>query len=370
MSRKWFESLTEALPLKAELDRHTWVSEDNDLCEAKMEAGKCTESSHGPDKAVVVDTGKSFGKVLHVGCEAVLTDADAWVHYETVANLALNNLKTPAKRVFIAGGGSLGLLREVLKHRSVTEVVLREPNPGLVQLAKQALPYWGEITASPHYREDLVKLGPSGSPLSFLKEVPAGSFDAILVDLERPNKKNHDFYTRDAFFAAKAALGPGGVMAFKSTEGFCSEKKAHCRIIPRLYHTLKSVFGNVALAVLPMSLYQANEAVFVVFAEPLPNEPHMAEQSKAEVDRRLKERIHPEDQPLRYYSGKLQQSAFTLPGAYNDWIHAGDVEKKFALLTRFRVENLYKKVPARSVVYDSCGCKGCAKADNAKGDEL
>lgn len=110
---KWFDALVEQEPLKTELNHYSWIGEDNDLCEPKLDAATCVESSHGPAKAIVVNTGKSFGKVLHIGCEPVLTEADAFVHYELVAHLALNNLKTPARSVFIAGGGSLGMIREV-----------------------------------------------------------------------------------------------------------------------------------------------------------------------------------------------------------------------------------------------------------------
>lgn len=243
---------------------------------------------------------------------------------------------------------------------------------GLLQLAKEALPYWRQIQTEKHYRPEMLQLK-VGSPFEFLKGVAAASFDAILVDLEKPNKDNLDFYTNDAMLVAKAALRPGGVLAFKSTEGFCSAGKASCRIVPRLYHTLKNVFTDVSLAVLPMSLYQGNEAVFVAYKDPQPSPEHMALQSPHEVDRRLQERLV-QGSKLRYYSGNTQHRAFTLPGVYSEWLTAGDVHKKFPLLTRPRVNKLYGKVPSHSPIHSSCGCKGCTKAgnqhSNTKSDEL
>ena len=71
---------------------------------------------------------------------------------------------------------------------------------------------------------------------------------------------------------AKAALKPGGVIAFKLTEGFCSvHSKPSCRIVPMMYNTMVNTFGRATLAAAPMSLYQSVEAVFMAFKEPQPN---------------------------------------------------------------------------------------------------
>ena len=39
---------------------------------------------------------------------------------------------------------------------------------GLLQLAKEALPYWGQIQTEKHYRPEMLQLK-VGSPLEFLK---------------------------------------------------------------------------------------------------------------------------------------------------------------------------------------------------------
>lgn len=50
------------------------------------------------------------------------------------------------KRVAIIGGGECATLREVLKHNTVEKAVMIEIDPGVIEVAKYALPSWNDCS--------------------------------------------------------------------------------------------------------------------------------------------------------------------------------------------------------------------------------
>ena len=137
---------------------------------------------------------------------AALDEADyhrALVHPAMLAHGA-------ARRVLIAGGGEGATAREVLRHRSVSEVVMVDIDPAVTAAARAHLPSWGaEAWADP-------RLSVVHADVFRWLAAPRGPFDVMILDL-----------TDDAFAqvaagghwpALAAALTPGGVVASQCGE--------------------------------------------------------------------------------------------------------------------------------------------------------
>jgi len=51
----------------------------------------------------------------------------------------------------VVGGGEGGTAREVLRHRTVEEVVMVDLDPTLVTLSMKHLPYWAGVKEDPRF---------------------------------------------------------------------------------------------------------------------------------------------------------------------------------------------------------------------------
>ena len=69
----------------------------------------------------------------------MLTEADEFVYHEMIAHVPLAVHPAP-REVLVIGGGDGGTVREVLKHRSVTRVVLAEIDERVVEASRLFLP--------------------------------------------------------------------------------------------------------------------------------------------------------------------------------------------------------------------------------------
>jgi spermidine synthase len=141
-------------------------------------------------------------------------------------------------RVLLLGGG-LGLLPEVLKSASVTELDYVELDPQLVHLSQRLLPEAASFARDPRVR--LIYR----DARRFLDRT-AGRYDVILMALPEPkNAQLNRFYTREFFQIAARRLAPGGVFSFALTGAETSLYPLRAAYLAMTYHTLGRVFPEV-----------------------------------------------------------------------------------------------------------------------------
>ena len=80
-----------------------------------------------------------FGKMLVHDGVIMLTEYDNFAYHEMIAHVPMLVHPSP-KRVLIVGGGDGGTLKEVLKHRTVTEVVMCEIDEEVISVCKRHFP--------------------------------------------------------------------------------------------------------------------------------------------------------------------------------------------------------------------------------------
>ncbi|MDM8522095.1 hypothetical protein QUF80_01885 [Desulfococcaceae bacterium HSG8] len=129
------------------------------------------------------------------------TSAEEFVHLAAIQH-------PKPDRVLVAGGGTEGIVREILKHAPL-KVDYVELNAVLLDLAKKHLPS--------DYKESLdasaVRVR-HADPRKFLED--AGTYDLILVGMPDPaSGQSNRFYTREYFRECSDKLTPDGVLAFR-----------------------------------------------------------------------------------------------------------------------------------------------------------
>ncbi len=154
---------------------------------------------------LVIFTNETWGTVLMLDGVCQLTTSDEFVYHEMMAHVPLMMLEKP-KRVLVVGGGDGGVLREVLKHPSVTKATLCEIDRTVVDTA---LRYFPEVpgNAFDDPRADVV----IADGLKYVADT-IEKFDCIIVDSSEPIGPSAVLHSAEFFADCKRALKSDGLL--------------------------------------------------------------------------------------------------------------------------------------------------------------
>ena len=155
---------------------------------------------------ILVVATASHGVVLLLDGVVQITEADEFVYQEMIAHVPLI-AHGHARDVLIIGAGDGGVLRRVLEHRGVARAVMVEIDGEVIRLAKEFLPgIAGE--AWNDRRADVIV----GDGIAYVRQAPASSFDAIIVDSTDPIGVGEVLFTDEFYDNAARVLRPGGLI--------------------------------------------------------------------------------------------------------------------------------------------------------------
>ncbi|CAF3734750.1 unnamed protein product [Rotaria sp. Silwood1] len=120
----------------------------------------------------------AHGNVLVLDNRIQCTERDEFAYQEMLAFLPLLAHPNP-KRVLIIGGGDGGVLREVIKHPKVEEVVLCEIDQDVIDVSKKYFPEMFKGFLSPKATINI------GDGFEYLK-IHKNEFDVIITDSSDP----------------------------------------------------------------------------------------------------------------------------------------------------------------------------------------
>jgi len=163
-----------------------------------------TEHQH----LIIFENG-TFGRVMMLDGVVQLTEADEFVYHEMMAHVPLMAQPEP-KRVLIIGGGDGGVLREVLRHKSVERAVLCEIDQSVIDMSRRYLDFISRGAFDDPRAEVVVADG-----TKFVAETDE-RFDAIIVDSTDPIGPAVALFTRDFYANCKRALAGNGVLIAQS----------------------------------------------------------------------------------------------------------------------------------------------------------
>src|ERR1700712_898978 len=155
---------------------------------------------------IVIFESASHGRVLVLDGAIQITEADEFVYQEMLAHVPLL-AHGQATRVLIIGAGDGGVLRRVLQHRTVSQVVMVEIDGEVIRLSRKYLPeIAGAAWDDP--RANVIV----GDGIKYVAEAADASFDGIIVDSTDPVGVGEALFS-NAFYADCArVLGPRGVI--------------------------------------------------------------------------------------------------------------------------------------------------------------
>jgi len=249
-------------------------------------------------QSVMVFQSSTYGKVLILDGVIQLTERDECAYQEMITHLPLCSIPNP-KKVLVIGGGDGGVLREVSRHSSIEQIDICEIDKMVVDVAKQFFP---DIAVG--YDDPRVNLH-IGDGVAFLKAVPEGTYDAVIVDSSDPVGPAQELFEKPFFQSVANALRPGGVV--------CTQAESiwlHMDIIEGIVANCRQIFkGSVNYAWTTVPTYPSGVIGFMLCSTEGPP-----------VD--FKHPVNPIDAnessnkckgPLKFYNSEIHTAAFCLP---------------------------------------------------------
>ncbi|KAF8920865.1 saccharopine dehydrogenase [Mucidula mucida] len=266
---------------------------------------------------VLVFESETFGNVLILDGVIQCTERDEFSYQEMIAHLPLNSHPNP-QRVLVIGGGDGGVVREVLKHDSVTQVVLCDIDEAVVRVSKQYLPHMSELLSSPKVTVFI------GDGFKFLAD-NENTYDVIITDSSDPVGPAESLFQKPYFQLLHDALAPGGNI---STQGECLW--LHLPLISELKKMTLSIFPVSEYAYTTIPTYPSGQIGFMVCSK--------------EAGRDLRTPLR-KLTGTRYYNNVLHTSAFNLPEFGRAILEDGvDLQPKFGRAARLLEKKATKKV--------------------------
>ncbi|KZO97422.1 hypothetical protein CALVIDRAFT_545260 [Calocera viscosa TUFC12733] len=200
---------------------------------------------------VLVFESEAHGNVLVLDGVIQCSERDEFSYQEMIAHLPLASHPDP-KHVLVIGGGDGGVVREVLKHASVQEVVLCDIDEAVIRVSKQYLPHMSSLLSDPRVTVHI------GDGFAFLAS-KAAQFDVIITDSSDPVGPAQSLFQKPYFQLLHDALRTGGQISTQAENPWL-----HLPLIAELTATTQQIFATAEYAYASVPTYPSGGIGFLV----------------------------------------------------------------------------------------------------------
>lgn len=271
-----------------------WIDETfNPHFRCGMEVESVLYEGHTGLQDLIIFDNKTFGRVMILDSIFQLSEKDEFIYHEMMVHVPLLSQTNPEK-VLVIGGGDGGVVREILKHPSIKNVVHCEIDGVVVEMSRKFLPDISQ-GAFEDPRVELI----IGDGIKFVKETDQ-QFDAIIVDSTEPVGPAKVLFTEDFFAACQQHLTPNGV--FITQNGLPFLYPEH---LTESAHTLRRLYADAACYMCCQPTYFGGPFALAWGA----NKPGMWDLPLQTITSRYQER----GLKTRYYNPATHLASFALP---------------------------------------------------------
>jgi spermidine synthase len=262
-----------------------------------------------------------FGKCLILDKEMQSAELDEFIYHEALVHPALLLHPNP-KKVLILGGGEGATAREILKHRSVEQIIMIDIDEEVIKFAKKYLYKWHKGA----FDNKKVKLIISDAK-KYVEETQE-TFDVIISDLSSPIRGSPSclLYTKEFYEVLRTKLSiQNGIFVLQAGSAGLLQIQLHLR----LYATLGQVFPVVRPYYEYVPSFDTPWAFILCSFDRDP-----LEKSVKEVDSEIEKRVKGK---LLFYDGITHQRLFNLPKYIREML-----SKEKRIITREKMCYFYK----------------------------
>lgn len=237
-----------------------------------------------------------YGRCLVLDGKIQSSQYDEYIYHETLIQPAMILHPAP-KSAMIVGGGEGAVLREILRHPTIEQIVMVDIDREVVELCKEYLPEWHQGS----FYDPKVKLHYMDAR-KYLKKTDE-CFDIIFMDLTEPldDGPSYLLFTKEFYRIVSDRLADDGIIALQA--GSFNPRLIECHAA--ICNTLATSFPYVRSY---SSFIPSYDAVWGFALAAKTFDP--AALSAEEVDKRLGERNITQ---LKYYDGETHRLMFSVP---------------------------------------------------------
>lgn len=287
--------------LSCTLQAREWYSEtlyddwrQTFLVEKKLYEEK-TKEQH-----MVIFENPRYGKVLALDGVIQTTQNDEFVYHEMLTHVPMI-AHGHAKNVLIIGGGDGGIMREVLKHKTVEKVTLVEIDESVVTFSKEHLPTLSEGAFDDPRAEVIIQDG-----CQFVKNSPQ-KYDVIICDSTDPFGPGAVLFTPEFYGDCHALLTKGGIFVNQNGVPFLQPEELKSTLKNRKLH-----FQDVGFYLGVIPTYVGGFMAFGWATDQIENRNISLKE--------LENRFQNIEGELKYYTPAIHQACFVLPKFVEDAI--------------------------------------------------
>jgi spermidine synthase len=248
------------------------------------------EAETGHQHLIIFDNPR-LGRVMALDGVIQTTEADEFVYHEMMVHVPMNT-HLNAKHILIIGGGDGGILREVLKHRSVESVTQVEIDRAVIDMCIEYFPNHSK-GAFDDPRLNLV----ISDGAAFIANNEQ-SFDVIITDSTDPIGPGEVLFESGFYQGCADALAEDGILITQNGVPFMQGNE-----VTTTYRRWKPFFKTRSFYLTPVPTYVGG-AMAMGFA----SKSDITEPSHAQLEKRAKDICD-----VRYYSPEVHLGAFGLP---------------------------------------------------------
>ena len=255
-----------------------------------LKLGEHLHTEQTPYQRIDIYRTETFGYLMVIDGCTMVTTRDNFLYHEMMTHPALNSHLNP-RDVVIVGGGDCGTLREVLKHPGVTSATQVEIDERVTRLSERYFPELCSANDDP--RATLF----FGDGIQWMKDVPAGSLDLIIIDSTDPVGPAEGLFGRKFYGDCIRALRPDGLLVQQSESPLL-----HLDLIAEMHGFMREAgFAQTRLLHFPQPIYPSGWWSASI-----------AQTSAGELIERLDESAL-KALDTRYYNAATHRGAFALP---------------------------------------------------------
>jgi len=229
-----------------------------------------------------------FGKMLILDDVVQLTERDEFFYHEMLTHVVMHAHPCP-KKVIVIGGGDGGVVREVLKHKTVEKVYFVEIDEEVINVSRRFFP---NVASGVDDSRVEIKIMDGAE---FVIKRKSSDIDAVIIDSTDIIGFARSLFTPDFFTSVKNCLTDEG-MFVTHTESL----HFHKDMVIEIQEMLKTIFPVIDLYTASIATYPGNWWAFAVASKSL---------SPREARHKL-------EITTKYYDEEIHKQAFMPKGLY------------------------------------------------------
>ena len=255
--------------------------------------------SGGLQEIVLFET-PGFGRVLTLDGVIQVTTGDEFVYHEMLAHVPIyahGNVRSAC----VVGGGDGGMLREILKHRTVEQAVLVEIDGAVVEFCRTHMPSVSNGAFDDPRTEIVIADG-----LKFMAETDR-KFDLIVIDSTDPIGPGEVLFTESFYKDCARCLTDDGIVVNQNGVPFLQGAE-----VTDTYRRRRPHFADVGFYVAVVPTYVGGFMALGWASH--------SKRPRQENARTIAERFAAAPVSTRYYTPDLHAASFALPRFVQDLI--------------------------------------------------